>query len=238
MTRNTFILNERLSYDSLEDAGRDMCLYPEAFKDAFDDASFRRWLREIDEKRGEEAIRVYDNEDDPDRGLFFASFVLNPGHCLVFGGRSFEPWESIWKIILLSAPSFDKSLVALLTGGYLTWYMRFKSLDKTRPNLYKEISKIEFRSQERPLEGWFDLGYLLSGKDTFFFEGTEYADLKDFFVKNGGNERIMTSYDFITMPYVRSYSKVVHVEKKIALADSLTKGTHDKYTALMELKDK
>lgn len=228
-------LNQRLSVSRLEEVGNLIGLYEEVFADAFDNFAFRRWLVESDPERGAKALRIHDYAEDGERALFEISYLLSPAHPLSFSGRSFPSLESFGRWILNGAPEVDEPFVRLLTKGYLSWAMTFLSLDRSRPLLYQEVRALEVQSRHRPLESFFDLGYLFSGEEGFFFEGVSYPSLRDFFLEAEDLERILSSYDFLTMPYLASYAKKAGVTTNLATLQSLAEDAREKYRVLLSL---
>lgn len=236
--KKTFVLNERLSYSSLEDMGREMGLYMDVFEYIFPDSSFRQFLREVGKERGEKAIKLFDLSKDKTEAIFKASYVLNPGHSLCFGGKNFADLKDLGYAILSLAPEADEKLFPLLTNGLLSWYIIFKNKNDADSTLYKEIKELEKKSEAKPRESWFDLGYLLTGDTHFFFKGKSYRSLKEFFLEIGGNERIMSSYDFLTMPYMNSYCKVSNLTSLLSLAYGLANDSSREFDELKKLISK
>lgn len=134
-----------------------------------------------------------------------------------------------------NAPRPIVELQSLLSKGLLLRFLEIKGLDKNRPTFYSSIKRITDEYNSHPIESWFDLGYLLSKKKLFFFEGKEYKTLKEFFTINGGDERIMTSYDFLTMPYINSYAKVSNFSDGLMRLKSLIDDDHKKYFQLEKI---
>lgn len=234
--KETFVLNDRLSYSSLEDMGREMGLYLDVFVYAFQDFSFRRFLREKGQERGEKAVRIFDLLEDKEEAIFKASYILNPGHHLCFGGKGFDSLKDLGYSILSLAPKADERLTPLLKKRLLGWYLSFKGEDKMNSALMGRLKELETTSDTLPKQAWFDLGFLLAKEKRFFFEGKTYNSLKEFLLTVGGDERIMSSYDFLTMPYMESYCKVVHLSSLYSLAKNLAEDSHRKYVELEKLK--
>ena len=235
MIKRTFRINDRLSYSSLEQVGDEMCLYPDLFIDQFNDSSFTNWLYEMDIEKGKRAVSIFLDNKDKEIALFEISFLLNPGHLLALGGIRLNDSNELGLTILNNAPRPIVELQSLLSKGLLLRFLEIRGLDKNRPTFYSSIKRITDEYNSHPIESWFDLGYLLSEKKSFFFEGKEYKTLKEFFTINGGDERIMTSYDFLTMPYINSYAKVSNFSDGLMRLKSLIDDDHKKYFQLEKI---
>lgn len=220
---SAFRVNSSLSYDSLEALGSEACLYPELMASIFKDSGFRIWARAANEAKATEALALFAGEKDENAGLFKATYVLNPGHGLVFSKRRYPNLESIGKVILAKAPEIDESAFGLFSSGCLIWYLSFKGFDKERPSLFAAIKKLCDNVKDTPALSYFLLGFLLGKTKCFSFNGKPYESLKAFFEAEGSRPEIMANYDFLTMPYCEAYQMSTGKSKRFAFAQSLAK---------------
>lgn len=230
-----FVINERLSFDSFEQLGSLLCLHEDIFIETFSDSSFRRWMSEMDEDKAQMALSIFSSKTNKQDALFEISHILNPGIPLIFGGECFESLKELGTRILDNAPYPLEDMLPLLTKGLILDFIRTKNMDVDRPLLYKEVEDLVERSKGNTTESWFDLGFLLSKRKEFFFEHKIYDSLQDFFMENVSDESMMSSYDFATMPYMRSYAKVVNMSDQLSMIRSLADDTHRKYKSIKKL---
>lgn len=238
MTNNIFIINERMSYSSLEDLGRDLCLYEEVFINAFDDSSFRRWLLECNYELGSEAIQLFNSIDNKSIALFKISHLFNYGLPFVICGYTFNNLKELGDLILNNAPKPIEELLLLVKDKLILDFLKYKRIDNDKPEFYKKVESIVSDLSISLLERWFNLGFFLTLSNKFYFEGDQYEDLKSFFILKGHDERIMTSYDFLSMPYIKSYCKVKHIEDELIICNSLCDTNNQSYDNLIKLLKK
>ncbi len=214
-------VNEKLSFKDLRSLGDVCCLYPELCISLFKDSGFRIWLRSQDEESASSALALFGDEEDEQVGLFKASYVLSPGHGLVFNKRSYPNVTSVGTAILGHAPGLDESAYELINSQSLTWYLNFRSFPKEHPETFAQIKELALESKGGNLESYFALAYRLSGKKSFFFNGREFPTIKDFFMIEGRNPKVMENYDFLTMPYCAAYFSAIGEGKRYSFAKAV-----------------
>lgn len=232
-----FVLNERLTLNSLEELANYLCLYENVFIDAFSDSSFRRWMSELDEQKSQDALVIFTSTTDKQYALFKISHLFNPGLNLIFGGMSFDSLEQLGLEILKSAPYPIDNLMPLLSKGLLLDYMSLKKIDIDRPSLYKKVEDLIQKGRNNIEQAWFDLGFLLSQSSDFYFNGTRYDSFKDFLLKFKDDEKMMMSYDFASMPYIESYASIANLSAELSLVKSIVDDAHQKFVSSKKLSD-
>lgn len=207
--------------ESARDAGERMCLYPQLMAELMNDPSFRIWLREEDPIRSERAIQSFVSEKDPQVGLFKASYELAPAHGLVFMGEDFKTAENLGRRILQAAPRTDEAALNLFLSDGLAWYLKLIEFPKTAPNDWQALESRLNKEDSNPLVSYFRAGMILAHDKRFWFEGQPYDNISDFFEVKGGDRRIMSEYDFLTMPWCEAWHLENNMIKELGYSQSL-----------------
>lgn len=216
-----FQITTELSVTSTIQVAELICRYPEIMCELFSDNSFRQWLTGLDAELGESAIQVFSREDDPQLGLFKASYILAPGHPLIFMGEEYRDLKDLGAKILLSAPVPPQAPLWFLTSGALMHYVEIIRLSERQPGLYAQIKALTALAATEPQIVLFRLGYLLSGDTRFHFQGAAYPTITDFFLARGGDNQLMSSFDFLTAPYSIAYHQAVGSGRNLTRAQAL-----------------
>lgn len=214
-------INPRLAYDSISSLGKTLCLYPELMAQVFKDSGFRLWLRSEGKAQGEAAIKAFVGEKDPQVGLFKASYALAPVHGLVFWKRAYASLEAVGQTILDAAPAIDESAYRLFVSGVLPWYVQTQVPARANTAKAKAMAELVNSRAIDPAVRYFRLGHLLANDCRFHFQGRVYPDIVAFFQSAGGDPKILSSYDFLTMPSVAAYHLANGKEKELAFARAL-----------------
>lgn len=216
-----YIVNKKIQFGSLLDVGSKMCLNPEIMSVVFQDPSFKIWLRNQDLDAYKRVMKILAVESDKEVALFKASFVLNPYHGFVYGGKAYEDLSSIGKAILIDAPQIDSTLFGLFKNQMVLWFMKEKGENITRKDLFDKVTTLSTASPYSEEVSFFVLGHLLTQDTGFYFEGKRFATIKEFFNSIKSDYDLLSKYDFPTMPSVKAWYIANRALDKLHFVSSL-----------------
>ncbi len=109
--------------------------------------------------------------------IFLVSLIMNPHINFRFSGYNFDSYEALGASMLKTGPSFNQTLMQLVTYQLVSKHMSQTGYAEENPEVYDKVLDIEKESYDSRERTYFKLGYFLSGKTTIIFNRVEYKDL-------------------------------------------------------------
>ncbi len=212
------------TFSSLEQIGKEMYLYPEAFEKILTSRKFLLILKQEDEEKFHKLIEYNHLYRDVNAFLFYAQYLFCPHMELKYHRHKFDSLKQLGEYIIYNGPSIDIYTKDLLKLNLLSKYMKDQGLDKKNPKIYDEVKDLERLSIENENRAYFLLGFRLSECDKIIYDKKEYDSVKDFF-------KTMTS-DY----YLYKFSSGLEIDQYV-YAWLIVKGYEDvivKYRGLID----
>lgn len=130
------------TYDSIFELAKDIYKYPGRFSNAFKTKELMDFIKEQDQKKYEEILKLRRKNYIPDVFLFKASYILNPHMELRYHHFLFKDYEQIGKQIKKYSPKIDVYIQDLLRFGLLEEYMIAQGDNYKKPELYARVKKV------------------------------------------------------------------------------------------------
>lgn len=168
------------TYDSIFELAKDIYKYPGRFSNAFKTKELMDFIKEQDQKKYEEILKLRRKNYIPDVFLSKASYILNPHMELRYHHFIFKDYEQIGKQIKKYSPKIDVYIQDLLRFGLLEEYMIAQGDNYKKPELYARVKKVIDDYKKDKNLAYFELAYALDQSKEFIYEGVKYTDPKVF----------------------------------------------------------
>ncbi len=169
------------TFTSLVDMGKEMYLYPEAFEKVLTSRKFLKILKNEDEEKFNELLKINHMYRDVNAFLFYAQYLFCPHMELKFHRHKFDSLKELGEFIIYNGPEIDIYTKDLLKLNLLSKYMRDQGLDKKTPKIYDRVIELERMSIQNENRAYFLLGFSLSECDKIIYDKKEFDSVKEFF---------------------------------------------------------
>lgn len=198
------------TYHTIFELAKDMYLFGEDFKRDF--KTNNDFFAFVDSQSPEKAERLENLTRqmlNNDVLLFKASYLLNPYMTFRFNGREFKDWSLMGKKMMEKSPNTIPYYEEILRFSLLSHQMESSEENKRNPSLYQDILDIENDAKNDLAFAYFELAYLLSGKNTLIYQGVEYENLFNFtyYMQKSESHGLTDKEMEVLLPVLRAYEK-------------------------------
>ena len=201
---------------SLEELGRNMYLYPEAFETLLVSTKFLKVLKDENKELLEKLIKLNHEVRDVNAFLFHAQYLFCPHMELKHHRYSFSTLKDLGKQILSYGPKVDIYLKDFLKHKLLSKYMVDQGYDIRNATLYNKVLELENLFLVNENKAYFLLGFLLAETDKITFDNKEYDDVQQFFGTMLSDYYIVNySHNLESNQYVFAWLEVKGFKEKV-----------------------
>ena len=201
---------------SLEELGRNMYLYPEAFETLLVSTKFLKILKNENKELLEKLIKLNHEVRDVNAFLFHAQYLFCPHMELKHHRYSFSTLKELGKQILSFGPKIDIYLKDFLKYKLLSKYMMDQGYDVRNSTLYDKVLDLEQLILVNENKAYFLLGFLLAETDKIIFDNKEYDDIQKFFEVMLSDYYVVNySHNLESNQYIYAWLEVKGLKEKV-----------------------
>ena len=201
---------------SLEELGRNMYLYPEAFETLLVSTKFLKILKDENKELLEKLIKLNHEVRDVNAFLFHAQYLFCPHMELKHHRYSFSNLKELGKQILSFGPKVDIYLKDFLKYKLLSKYMVDQGYDVRNSTLYHKVLELEQLFLVNENKAYFLLGFLLAETDKIIFDNKEYDDIGKFFEVMLSDYYVVSySHNLESNQYIYAWLEVKGLKEKV-----------------------
>ena len=201
---------------SLEELGRNMYLYPEAFETLLVSTKFLKILKNENKELLEKLIKLNHEVRDVNAFLFHAQYLFCPHMELKHHRYSFSTLKELGKQILSFGPKIDIYLKDFLKYKLLSKYMMDQGYDVRNSTLYDKVLDLEQLFLVNENKAYFLLGFLLAETDKIIFDNKEYDDIQKFFEVMLSDYYVVNySHNLESNQYIYAWLEVKGLKEKV-----------------------
>ena len=201
---------------SLEELGRNMYLYPEAFETLLVSTKFLKILKNENKELLKKLIKLNHEVRDVNAFLFHAQYLFCPHMELKHHRYSFSTLKELGKQILSFGPKIDIYLKDFLKYKLLSKYMMDQGYDVRNSTLYDKVLDLEQLFLVNENKAYFLLGFLLAETDKIIFDNKEYDDIQKFFEVMLSDYYVVNySHNLESNQYIYAWLEVKGLKEKV-----------------------